>query len=190
MAKAITSPSPPLAAGGVLLRVWEEADAADIVRIVGDPEVPRWTYMPTGMTEERARWWIGRGHESAAAGTGLPLAVLDAGSGAVVGNVGLGQVDARMATGEIFWWLDAAARGRGMATTAVRLLSAWAFEELGLARLAARIEPANVRSVALARRVGFQHEGVARAAEPAKDGEGRIDLGVWSLLPADLADAR
>jgi RimJ/RimL family protein N-acetyltransferase len=185
MGDAIAPPDPPLAGGGVRLRPWQPDDAATIARIVVDPEVPRWTYLPRGMTEDRARSWIGRGHEAAATGDGLPLAIVDARSGSVLGNVGLAQVDARMATGEVFWWLDAAARGRGTATTAVRLLCGWTFDELGLARLAARVEPRNAASVAVAERVGFRLEGVLRSAEPAKDGVGRIDLGVWSLLATD-----
>ncbi len=185
MVTAIQSPDPPLADGDLLLRRWEAGDAPRIPEIAADPEIPRWTYLPREMSVQHARRWIGRGHQAAAAGTGIPLAIVDACSGALLGNVGLGQVDARMATGEVFWWLGADARGRGVATAAVRLLCAWAFDVLDLARLAARVEPANRSSIRVAERAGFQFEGVLRAAEPTMDGNGRIDLGVWSLLPTD-----
>lgn len=49
--------------------------------------------------------------------------------------------------------------GRGMMTTALRLTLEYAFNELGLHRLEANIQPENERSIALVQRVGFRKEG-------------------------------
>ena len=51
--------------------------------------------------------------------------------------------------------------GGGRMTEAVRLAIDRGFGELGLHRLEANIQPANVRSIALVRRCGFVHEGFA-----------------------------
>lgn len=53
----------------------------------------------------------------------------------------------------------AALAGRGLMTEAVRLAITYAFGPLGLHRLEANIQPANLRSIALVRRLGFHHEG-------------------------------
>ena len=49
--------------------------------------------------------------------------------------------------------------GRGLMTEAVRLATRYAFDELGLHRLEANVQPANTASIALIRRVGFRKEG-------------------------------
>lgn len=49
--------------------------------------------------------------------------------------------------------------GRGMMTAALKLTLAYAFDQLGLHRLEANIQPGNERSIALVQRVGFRREG-------------------------------
>lgn len=49
--------------------------------------------------------------------------------------------------------------GRGLMTEAVRQTAFFAFNHIGLHRIEANIQPANLRSIALVRRVGFGREG-------------------------------
>ena len=57
--------------------------------------------------------------------------------------------------------------GRGLVTEAVRVLLRWSWEELRLPSLVSYIDPANERSVAVARRCGAVLD---RAAEPSEPG--------------------
>jgi RimJ/RimL family protein N-acetyltransferase len=184
-ASHIHPPDPPLRGKSFVLRPWTKDDVYALLRIAATPDIPRWTYLPESMTEEQAEHWIQRAHEVARSGRGLPLAIEDTDTGSLLGNVGLAQVNQNLGTGELYWWLDGTARGRGIATTAVILLASWALDRLGLARVAALVEPANRPSSRLAQRAGFQREGVLRSVEPSNDGRGRIDLAVWSLLRGD-----
>ncbi len=49
--------------------------------------------------------------------------------------------------------------GQGLMTEAVRLAARHAFDRLGLHRVEANIQPDNLRSIALVRRLGFRLEG-------------------------------
>ncbi len=102
----------------------------------------------------------------------------------------LGAIGFRLpapAVGEVGYWLAAPARGRGVATRAVRLLCAWAFEELSLARIQLHTLPGNVASERLAERAGFTREGLLRSFAEMKGR--RVDINMFSLLPGELEGA-
>ncbi len=60
------------------------------------------------------------------------------------------------------YWVDAQHEGQGLAYEAVRAVIEFAMTDAMLHRLQAAIQPWNARSVALVRRLGFRHEGLAR----------------------------
>jgi len=60
------------------------------------------------------------------------------------------------------YWVDQDHEGKGLAFEAVRAAVRFAFEGAGLHRVQAAIQAWNLRSVALAKRLGFRFEGVAR----------------------------
>ena len=61
------------------------------------------------------------------------------------------------------YWGYAHTGGRGLMTEALRAAVRFAFDELGLHRVEANIQPGNARSLALVRRVGFTKEGFSPA---------------------------
>jgi RimJ/RimL family protein N-acetyltransferase len=95
-------------------------------------------------------------------------------------------VNAHRYRGHVGYWVVREARGRGVATEALRVLSRWALEELGLVRLELTTDPDNVASQRVAEKVGFRHEGILRAHLRHRDGRLR-DSVMYSLLPGELA---
>jgi RimJ/RimL family protein N-acetyltransferase len=112
---------------------------------------------------------------------GIAFTIVEAVSGEPVGMCG---IDNWSSTNEaqFGYWLAAGARGRGLATRAVRLMTGWLFE-LGAARVFLTIQPENVASAAVARRAGFTCEGTL-GADGATQGE-RNDVDVYAVLPHD-----
>jgi RimJ/RimL family protein N-acetyltransferase len=159
----------------LLLRPWREDDVADYVRIIGDPEVMR--HMGSGLGYRMKR----------AAGSFLGLvtafearrriahliehwntwgygewAVEEKASAALVGQVGLVRLAdwlADPAQVEVGWMLAHRAWGRGFATEAARASLAYAFEELGMARIVSITRPANRRSERVMARIGLSFGG-------------------------------
>jgi ribosomal-protein-serine acetyltransferase len=76
-----------------------------------------------------------------------------------VGALGFHQIDRRNRCAQLGYWLGAAACGHGLATRAAAALMAWAFDGLALERIELRIHPDNVRSRAVAERLGCLHAG-------------------------------
>jgi RimJ/RimL family protein N-acetyltransferase len=166
--------------GVVALREWRLSDVPAVVAACQDPEIPRWTLVPSPYTEADGREFIER-KLSGEAGE-LGLAIVDAASDELLGAIGL--CFPRAGTGGIGYWIAAAARGRGVATRAVRLMCDWGFRELGLARIDLEAEPENEASWRVAERAGFTREGLLRSWLELKGR--RRDYYIYSLLPGEL----
>jgi len=137
--------------------------------------------------EAEARANIDRAARSWEEGTWAVFRIVDAETELVVGGINLRLGEHECA--EISYFLRASVRGRGLATRAVRLVAAWAFEELAIERIELRAHPENAPSRQVAERAGFVREGVERASR-AWPGGSRFDSIVYSLLPTDEASAR
>lgn len=106
--------------------------------------------------------------------------------GAVLGVAGLHDVQRYgKREGELGYWVRRSARGRGVASTSMRTMAAFAFNELQLVRTSIRIRLDNASSRRAAERAGARFEGIVRHG--IVHGEGRFDAALYSLLPTDLA---
>ena len=150
-----------------------EADIPAIVAACQDPEIPRWTRVPSPYLREDAERFLAIAATEARAGEGVALAVCDA-DDRLIGTIGLMEVDRERGYGEIGYWIAAAARGRGAATRAVALVRDWAHAELGLAEIEILAHRDNRPSQLVAERAGFADTGelrsVARMPERIRDG--------------------
>jgi len=168
--------------GEIVLRDWIEADVPGLVAACNDPEIARWIpVIPSPYTEQDALAFI-RGEVGSVPEHSFAISQ----DGVLLGAIGMG-VNSINYRGRIGYWIAAPARGRGVCTRALRLLSQWALDELGLQRLDVITDPENVASQRVAEKVGFQREGVLRAHLRHPDGRIR-DSVMFSLLPGELLD--
>lgn len=173
----IAIPDPPLGDGVVGLRLPEERDLPAIERGVHDPDVIPAFGRPTMSAQQILELNRGRWDRGEAA----TFSICDA-TGSCVGHVFVNL--SGMGRGSVGYWLLPEARSKGLASRAVKLVAAWAWRDLALARLTLLTEPSNRRSQRVAERTGFQKEGVLRSYVEI-DGR-RVDNVSYSLLPTDL----
>ena len=169
--------------GDLVLRPSRDSDVAAIRAVYSDPDVRRWmgwNEQPPDETEARAN--IERAAAAWDEGTWAVFRIAEADTDEVVGGVNLrfGEHD----IAEISYFLRTSARGRGLATRAVRLVARWAFDELAIERIELRVHPDNAPSRRVAERAGFTREGLERASRAWPDGT-RFDSIVYSLLRTD-----
>ena len=170
------APGLPLSDGSVTLRASEPRDLPAIDTGIHDPDVVRWIGPPEGSAIDvldlnRQRW-----------ASGSPtLSICDGdGDGECVGLVWLNVSHDDRATGAIGYWLLRGARGRGLATRAVRLMSGWAARDLGVTTFRLVTEAGNEQSQRVAGRSGFRQTGVHRGRTTV-DGRS-IDELVYELV--------
>jgi RimJ/RimL family protein N-acetyltransferase len=166
----------------VVLRPWTDADLDDLVRMHDDPDVARFTPLATPYTATNARRMLDAVLGRLLSGEELALAVEVDGGGAV-GSIGVRPDDLDREVADVGYVVAADARGRGIATRAVRLVAAWALAEWRLARLQLTMDEANAASARVAQQAGFTREGVLRSW--AENRGRRVDLVMWSQLPGD-----
>ncbi|HEY6962817.1 MAG TPA: GNAT family protein [Gaiellaceae bacterium] len=147
-----------------------------------DADTAAFTYIPTEPDEAFLERWVGRYEDGWEDGSCAGFAVRDA-DGDAVGFAAFVRLDLDGRQGELGYVIAPAARGRGIATRAVDLLTRWGLDELGLERIELRIDPRNAGSERVAERAGYAREGVLRSLA-FKEGK-RADVAIWSRLPAD-----
>ncbi|WP_250009148.1 GNAT family N-acetyltransferase [Actinoplanes sp. M2I2] len=183
--------------GDLRLRPFEEADIAWVHRVSLDPMVQKYLQLPIPYQRSDAEhfvremcvaaWDSGTRAEfvvesAVAAGGSASADAISADGRLRLGRVGLG-LD-RVGGGELGYWMDPAARGRGVATAAVRALCGWAFGSLGLGLVEWRAEVGNGASRRVAEKVGFTVEAVLRQRLVHRGV--RVDVWVGSMLPSEL----
>jgi ribosomal-protein-serine acetyltransferase len=103
---------------------------------------------------------------------------------AVLGGIGLHPRNWEVPSYEIGYWLRTSAEGHGYISEAAALLTNLAAMRLGANRVEIRCDERNVRSAAVAERLGFVREGLLRNQARTPTGGLRATL-VFALTPAD-----
>ncbi|MEV6110648.1 GNAT family N-acetyltransferase [Streptomyces sp. NPDC051940] len=167
------SPQPVLAAArGLVLRPWDPADAPAFLAAYQDAEIRRWhTRRPS--TEGQVREWFEAYGEDWERERGGHWAVTDDG-GTVLGRIALRGFDFDDGVAGAAYWVLPAARGAGVASSALAALTAWALDDAGFARLYLDHSTRNHASCRVATKSGYALEGTMRSA--ALHDDGRHDM--------------
>lgn len=158
-------PQPPLGDGVITLRPWQAQDAPALVAAWADPAVARWSAPPARRSLVDAKRWIASTPSLRSRRLALDLVVSSIGPRPeVLGEVGLSSFDDDDRSARIGYWIAPGRRGRGLATRAVRLLTASALNRYGLNTVIATVDPGNRASQVVLRRAGYEHD----ATDPSR----------------------
>ena len=156
MTAALAAPT-PLRDGDLSLLLLDEGVPALLVAASHDEQITRWTQVPEAISLFEAGL-VTAGWSSNPTVVRLQVCLPDL---SPAGMVTVWINDSGEA--EVGYWLLESARGRGVATRALRLLSEWAFATCDLELLQLTTLPGNTRSERVAQAGGFRDAGtVAR----------------------------
>ena len=170
-----------LTGGGLVLREWQSEDLDDLVAMLDEPEIARWTPMPSPFDVEAGIAYLTRAHQGRIRGQRIQLVITDDGE-RPLGEVLLFGVDIGLKEAELGYLVSAEHRRRGLAAGALSLLSAYAQSTLKLSRLVLRIDPGNTASAAVARRCGYRLTGEPPILQEGPYGPTSLDT--WELVGA------
>ena len=159
-----------------------EPHLASVAAMFGDEDVLRYTRIPNPVPPGWEREWLEFYEEGRRQGTREAFAVVDT-NGAFLG-LGLAfGIDREGRQLELGYVVAPEARGRGVATRTLELLTEWGFAELDALRIELWISTDNEASKHVATKARYQYEGTLRSFH-FKQGI-REDFEVWSRLPTD-----
>ena len=152
-----------------------------VAELIADPEVLHFTRIPEPAPPGFERTWLDAYQAHRRDGTREAFAIVE--DGRFLGLALAPHIDREAGEVELGYIVARPARGRGVATKALRELTRWAFDELGAQRIELMIESANAPSVRVAEHCGYVYEGERRSTY-LKQGR-RVDTLVYSKLPSD-----
>ena len=168
--------------GDYMLRKIQAKDIDQVFAGLSHPDVVNYyglSYDSVDATSEQMVWYESLLSER----TGIWWAIAELEQDKLIGACGFYDWDVPNQSIDLGYWLLPEYWGRGIMQRALPLILRHAFDQLHIHRIHADVEPDNIASCNLLRKVGFTHEGTLRDAE-CKDG-GRVSLHQFGLLASD-----
>ena len=155
-------PQPELSSARLRLREVRDDDATALFAIHSHPQVMRYWSYPAWTELEQAELKITDIQRQRREEDILVWAIADADTDLLIGSSAIFYMDLTQARAEIGYSLHPDWQGRGLASEALQLVLSYVFNELGLRRIEADIDPRNLPSCRLVEKFGFVREGQLR----------------------------
>ena len=173
--------------GGICLRPFEDRDVGAFVAAVRESVRTVGVWMPwchADYSAADAAGWFAACRARLHAASAYDVGIFAAAGTQLLGGVAINQLNDTHPIGNIGYWVREPRQRCGIATRAVRLMSGYGFDALGLCRLEIVAAVDNHASRAVAQKVGAVFECIARnrlllAGHP-------IAAAMYSLTPADV----
>jgi len=167
----------------LLLRKMDISDSTALFKLWSDPEVTKYMNIECFKNENQAKDMILLFDKLSKNDEAIRYTIIELKSNKVIGSCGFNYIDFNNAKAEIGYDLNKKFWGQGFAKEAISCLIQYAFNDLGLNRIEAKIEPQNISSIKLIERLNFTYEGTLRQTEKSKNLF--IDLRMYSKLASD-----
>lgn len=159
------------------------SDAPTLFSYWSDPEVTKYMNIEPFHNIEQATEMIQLLNDLANKRKASRYSIFLKNTNQLIGTCGFNYIDFDHSRAEIAYDLGKPFWGKGYATEAIIAVLNDGFNRLKLNRIEAKVEPANVPSIKVLKKLGFTLEGTLRQYEKSK---GKfIDLHMFSLLSTD-----
>ncbi|MDQ3292397.1 MAG: GNAT family N-acetyltransferase, partial [Bacteroidota bacterium] len=103
-----------------------------------------------------------------------------------IGDIALKNLERRVPKAEIGYYLDATAEGKGLASEALRAITKFGFETVGVNKIFIKMPVQNERSYRLAERCGYIREGLLRQDFRSDKNTGLVDVYYYGMTRNDF----
>jgi len=184
------SETPTLQYGQFTLRPLSEADIDVIYQSCQDPLIPRFTTVAENFTMELAQAFVHEKtprlfaerkaiHWALTINKDVSPAALKVAGGTFLGPFSIHGIEEHNHIGEIGYWLNKDVRGYGYGSIGCQMVTNFAFETLGLRRLAGIVDTDNEASKKVLLNAGYLHEGLMKSRVTGANGS-QIDMDLFA----------
>jgi N-acetyltransferase len=153
-----------------------------LIDAASDPDMFAWMPVDMASSGDALRDWLTAALQAARDGAAVPFAIVDAGSGRVLGSTRFLELRFEHLRAEIGWtWVTREAWGTGANVETKLLLLEHAFERAGLRRVEFKTDARNERSRGALLALGATFEGILRRHMVVRDG-GPRDSAYYSVI--------
>ena len=173
--------------GDILVRPLELTDEQSLFAAVREsiPQVSPWLgWCHENYSIEETREFLRSRADKSQGDEWYSFGVFGRNDGRFLGGVGLNFINRVHQFGNLGYWVRTTATGKGVASTAARLVARFGFHELGLQRIEILAAIPNVASQRVAEKIGAVREGVLR--QRLLIGSQSEDAVMFSLVREDL----
>jgi ribosomal-protein-serine acetyltransferase len=147
----------------IVLRNYTEEDAAELFATVNENRAhlrPWLIWVDGTQKEEHSLEYIRAARQEQYDQQSVAFGIFK--QGTLIGGLGMHQWDQRLRKAQVGYWLVKSEEGKGILSLCARVFLDYLFDQLQLNKIELHYLPGNVRSGAVAARLGFTVEGVLR----------------------------
>lgn len=168
----------------IKLRTHKASDADAIYKNIRDKEIQKYTLnIPFPYAEADAVDFIKQAAKNRKLKSAYEFAITSTEDDEVIGGISLRDLDWKNKNAELGYWLGKKNRNKGYVSEAIKLILEFAFNELKLNRISARLWEKNLASIKVLKKNKFKKEGLLREMV-FKAGEWQNDL-VYGVIRRD-----
>jgi len=184
------SETPTIQRGQFTLRQLSEADINAIYQSCQDPLIPRFTTVAENFTMELAQAFVHEKtprlfterkaiHWALTIDKDVSPAALKVAGETFLGPFSIHGIEEHNHIGEIGYWLNKDVRGHGYGSIGCQMVTNYAFETLGLRRMAGIVDNDNEASKKVLLNAGYAYEGLMKSRVTSADGS-QIDMDLFA----------
>ena len=181
---------PTIQHGQFTLRPLSEADIDAIYQSCQDPLIPRFTTVPSPYSIELAQSFVRtrapqlfEEHKAIqwilTVSKDVSQDALEINGETFIGPFSIHAIEENNHIGEIGYWINKDVRGHGYGSIGSKMVTNYAFETLGLRRLAGIVDNDNEASKKVLLGAGYAHEGLMKSRVTRADGN-QIDMDLFA----------
>jgi ribosomal-protein-alanine N-acetyltransferase len=175
---------PTLQHGLITLRPANDGDISEVYKACQDPLIPRFTTVPADYTMADARYFIrekGPAHFLEKKELLFVITQSQLSEKVFCGVISFHTIDLGNHCAELGYWITAPSRGKGIGTTAAKLITEYGFTTMGFRRIEALVDVANEASKKLLTAAGYNLEGIMCKKVTRADGSQK-DMALFAKL--------